>query len=413
MIKFYDTNALLNIDENSLTEHFVLSDITLSELENIKISAYKDERTKYKARKATRFLAENADKYTVVFAPNENIIKEKYPDWEINNDFKLVYCASQYAEKLNDELSFISDDLSCRNIAKNVFGLSVSGTDDSVEEEYTGYKEIILSEEEIAELYNTSFVNKYELLENQYLLVKNMSGGIVDILKWRNNQLIGINQRKFSSSTISKDVKPYNNDPYQKMLFDALMSTQLVLINGAAGTGKSYIALAYLFQQLEKHKIDKIVVFTNTVPAKGAAKLGFYPGSRTEKLVDSQIGIMLGSKIGDGLGLEMLIGQGKLELIPMSDIRGYDTSGKNCAVYITEAQNFDIELMRLALQRIGEDTMCVIDGDFNTQVDMAMFGGANNGMRRVSEIFKGEEFYSQVTLKNIYRSKIAEIAQKM
>lgn len=413
MIKFYDTNALLNIDENSLTEHFVLSDITLSELENIKASAYKDERTKYKARKVTRFLAENADKYTVVFAPNENIIKEKYPDWEINNDFKLVYCASQYAEKLNDELSFISDDLSCRNIAKNVFGLSVSGTDDSVEEEYTGYKEIILSEEEIAELYNTSFVNKYELLENQYLLVKNMSGGIVDILKWRNNQLIGINQRKFSSSTISKDVRPYNNDPYQKMLFDALMSTQLVLINGAAGTGKSYIALAYLFQQLEKHKIDKIVVFTNTVPAKGAAKLGFYPGSRTEKLVDSQIGIMLGSKIGDGLGLEMLIGQGKLELIPMSDIRGYDTSGKNCAVYITEAQNFDIELMRLALQRIGEDTMCVIDGDFNTQVDMAMFGGANNGMRRVSEIFKGEKFYSQVTLKNIYRSKIAEIAQKM
>lgn len=413
MIKFYDTNALLNIDENILTEHFVLSDITLSELENIKTSAYKDERTKYEARKATRFLAENADKYTVVFAPNENIIKEKYPDWEINNDFKLVYCASQYAEKIDDEFFFISDDLSCRNIAKNVFGLSVSGTDDSVEEEYTGYKEIILSEEEIAELYNTSFVNKYELLENQYLLVKNISGGIVDILKWRNNQLIGISQRKFSSSTISKDVKPYNNDPYQKMLFDALMSTQLVLINGAAGTGKSYIALAYLFQQLEKHKIDKIVVFTNTVPAKGAAKLGFYPGSRTEKLVDSQIGIMLGSKIGDGLGLEMLIGQGKLELIPMSDIRGYDTSGKNCAVYITEAQNFDIELMRLALQRIGEDTMCIIDGDFNTQVDMAMFGGANNGMRRVSEIFKGEEFYSQVTLKNIYRSKIAEIAQKM
>ena len=39
MIKFYDTNALLNIDENSLTEHFVLSDITLSELENIKTSA--------------------------------------------------------------------------------------------------------------------------------------------------------------------------------------------------------------------------------------------------------------------------------------------------------------------------------------------------------------------------------------
>ena len=47
--------------------------------------------------------------------------------------------------------------------------------------------------------------------------------------------------------------------------------------------------------------------------------------------------------------------KGSLLLLPMSDIRGFDTSGMKAGIYITEAQNMDIELMRLALQRIGED----------------------------------------------------------
>lgn len=97
----------------------------------------------------------------------------------------------------------------------------------------------------------------------------------------------------------------------------------------------------------------------------------------------------------------------------MSDIRGYDTSGMNAGVYITEAQNMDISLMKLALQRIGDDSICIIDGDYNTQVDMNQYAGSNNGMRRMSEIFRGQDFYGEIELQNIYRSKIAEIADRM
>lgn len=50
-------------------------------------------------------------------------------------------------------------------------------------------------------------------------------------------------------------------------------------------------------------------------------------------------------------------------MLPMSDVRGYDTSGMNAGIYITEAQNMDISLMKLALQRIGEDSLVIIDGD--------------------------------------------------
>lgn len=108
-----------------------------------------------------------------------------------------------------------------------------------------------------------------------------------------------------------------------------------------------------------------------------------------------------------------MIQDGSLVLLPMSDIRGYDTTGMRAAVYISEAQNLDIELMRLALQRIGEDSICILDGDSNAQVDLSLYAGSNNGMRRVSEVFRGSDIYAEVTLQQIHRSKIAELADLM
>ena len=64
--------------------------------------------------------------------------------------------------------------------------------------------------------------------------------------------------------------------------------------------------------------------------------------------------------------VERLIDEGKLLLLPMADIRGYDTMNMNAGIYITEAQNLDIALMKLALQRVGEDCICIIDGDEKT-----------------------------------------------
>ena len=69
--------------------------------------------------------------------------------------------------------------------------------------------------------------------------------------------------------------------------------------------------------------------------------------------------------------------------------------------------------MKLALQRIGEDSICIIEGDYKTQVDLVQYSGSNNGMRRMSEIFRGQDFYGEVELQNIYRSRIADIAERM
>jgi predicted ribonuclease YlaK len=184
-------------------------------------------------------------------------------------------------------------------------------------------------------------------------------------------------------------------------------------LRGPAGTGKSLLALGYLFYLKEHHKIDKIIIFCNTVATVGSAKLGYYPGSKDDKLLDSQIGNFLISKIGDRTMVEELVNRGEVVLLPMSDVRGFDTTGMRAGIYITEAQNMDIELMRLALQRIGEDSICILDGDDNAQVDLGMYAGASNGLKRVSDVFRGEDIYGEVQLKKIYRSRIAEIAQKM
>ena len=97
----------------------------------------------------------------------------------------------------------------------------------------------------------------------------------------------------------------------------------------------------------------------------------------------------------------------------MADIRGSDTTGMRAGIYITEAQNMDISLMKLALQRIGEDSICILDGDDHAQVDDPTFAGIHNGMRRVSQVFRGKELYGEVTLNQIHRSELARIAEQL
>ena len=69
--------------------------------------------------------------------------------------------------------------------------------------------------------------------------------------------------------------------------------------------------------------------------------------------------------------------------------------------------------MKLSLQRIGEDSICIIDGDLKTQVDDKIGTGLNNGMRRASEVLRNNDIYGEVELKQIHRSKIAELAEQM
>ena len=414
MNKFYDTCSLILNKDNlfNTKERFIISSITLDELENLKSSSKTDLDNKIAVRHLLHQLDEHIGDYEVCAFREAMLNPIHEEDLSVNNDMKILATAIFYSNNINSDIIFITNDLSLKTIARLFF-------DDSqiesiyIEDKYKGYTIKQFDNEQEMEYFYSNYLSSpvyEEILINEYLILKNPEGEIIDRLVRTDDGYRNVSFETFDSKQFGR-IRPM--DVQQQMAADSFTHNKLTMIRGKAGSGKSILALGYLFNQLEKGRIDKIIIFCNTVAAKGAAKLGYYPGSREEKLLDSQIGNFLSSKLGSRMELERLLDDERIVLLPMADIRGYDTTGMRAGVYITEAQNMDISLMKLALQRIGDDSICIIDGDDNTQVDDESFAGNNNGMKRVSKIFRGHAIYGEMTLDQIHRSEIARIAENL
>lgn len=371
--------------------------IVLEELDNHKDN-YKDAIRSYKGRNAIRFINKHYEDF--IFAECDDVIQK--------NDNKIIDVAIKYNAKI------FTNDL-CMKVKSRTSKLEVLELNNqNVEINYNGYKEVYANtsdhNEKLSEIYKDKFNNAFDLRINEYLLVRNEDGSLADKLKYTANGYINFRNKTLDSRALGK-IKP--KDEYQSCLVDSLTDNQMTMVRGKAGSGKSLLSLAYSLNMIESGKYDKLIIFANPVGSRNAARLGFYPGTRLEKVLDSFVGSMLSSKLGGEEGVYQLIERGKLEILPFSDIRGYDTSGMNAIVYIIEAQNLDVDLMKLAIQRISDDCKLIIDGDNNSQVDMIAYEGMNNGMKRVSEVFRGKDFYGEVELKNVHRSKLAGIADEM
>ena len=132
--------------------------------------------------------------------------------------------------------------------------------------------------------------------------------------------------------------------------------------------------------------------------------------------MQNSIGAMLTSKFGDTMPLEKMMAGGMLDILPFSDIRGFEV-GANQIMYISEAQNLNVDLAKLAIQRCATGSKIILEGDPQTQVDHYSFEGLNNGMRRAIEVFEGYSdpafSFSHICLPNIYRSEMANRAEEM
>lgn len=403
---FYDTNALLTLQEQVLKEKFVISSITLQELEDIKTSYKKDQEVKYKARKVIHILDENPDMYDVVVyhLPLYNMYMS---DLEDTPDNKICACAKWYQEFKDNKLVFISDDICCRTIARYEFGLNTIGIviDDDID--YTGFKEIKMSEEEMAYFYEHMGDNIYDLMYNEYLIVKDSDSNVVDKRKWN-----GETHKEVFNKTIKSvyfdNLKP--KDEYQSFVIDSIMSNPITAISGKAGSGKSLISLMAAMNLIESGEYDRIVILFNPVKARGASDLGFYSGEFLDKAMLNSIGNILTTKFGDRYAVDYLIQQNKLKLVSMADCRGMEISD-NEILWITEASNTSVDLMKLCLSRVSSGAKVIIEGDYEAQVDSREFAGNNNGLKRVIEVFKDHKEFGYVQLQNVWRSKIAELCE--
>lgn len=281
-IKFYDTCSLL-IKAGSLFEDgrkIALSTITLQELEDIKTNRNKAPDVKAAARQVLIKIDTHPDLCEIVIykEPMGLRIKDKY--LEISHDTQILACANWLndTEPYVDEVTFVTNDMALKQLARLFFGDdSIESVQEDEKDLYTGFVEVALNEGQLADLYSNLDRNTFSLLVNQYLLVRDLKGEVVDKLKWNGNKHIAISYANFESRHFGK-VKPMKDDPYQAFLADSLINNKITLVRGNPGTGKSFLSLAYLFHKLATHDIDRVIIFCNTVAAKNAARLGLIFG---------------------------------------------------------------------------------------------------------------------------------------
>ncbi|HLI46914.1 MAG TPA: PhoH family protein, partial [Geobacterales bacterium] len=280
--------------------------------------------------------------------------------------------------------------------------------------EYKGFREVRMTKEELKGAYFNLGINQFDLLTNEYIVINDKEDGeLLDIMKWNGQFLVSLRDGK---GKLGKGFSTYQfgqftpRDEYQIMAVDSILNNQLTSLRGRAGSGKSLIALNTAWYLVEKQQY-KLVIFVNPVPVLNSQELGFYKGDRLEKLLQSAVGTMLKSKFGDVGEIIGHIQDGRLDILPFVDLRGYD-SGEKTIIWVLEAQNLTSELLKLGLQRVAEGSKVIIDGDYHQQVDKEIYA-FDNGMKRMSEVFRGSELYGEIELQNVFRSKLAEMADLM
>ena len=121
-MKFYDTCSLLKKVENLFDEEtFVISSVTIQELEKIKVSNNKDPDIKFIARKLLHLLEENEDKYIIhIFTSDMLELLDNY-NLSASDDIKILATALDFRSSAKIDLIFVTDDLVLKNIAKLFF----------------------------------------------------------------------------------------------------------------------------------------------------------------------------------------------------------------------------------------------------------------------------------------------------
>lgn len=409
---FLDTNALLNLGENAFKERFIIAQKTLEEIENIKISSNKDSEIKYKARNIARLLDINESGYDIIAYSPE--IKKIIDDHFLSETPDNIILASAYYYNLNEPVLVCSDDLNCKFISRNIFGLTTKGINEinlvKNLDEYKGYKDVTLSDEEMSNFYCHLNENTFGCLINEYLIIRKSDGEVVDTLRWNGTEFKKVCNKTVKSTMFGDKIKP--KDIYQSCVIDSIYNNTMTAISGKAGSGKSLLSLVTIMNLIETGKYDRVVIMYNPTKARGASDMGFYSGNAIEKGMQNSIGSILTTKFGDRFAVDMLIQQDRIRLVSMADVRGMEVRD-NEILYISEAQNTSIELLKLCLSRASSECKIIIEGDYNSQVDSYLFDGSSNGMKRAIEVLKGKEEFGYIDLPNIWRSKIAMLVDKL
>jgi len=154
--------------------------------------------------------------------------------------------------------------------------------------------------------------------------------------------------------------------PGQTRYLQTVRKNDICFAIGPAGTGKTYLAVAFAVSALKRGVVNKIVLARPAVEA--GESLGFLPGDFREKidpylrpLYDSLDDMMPSEK------LKSYIEKRVIEIVPLAYMRGRTLN--NAFVILDEAQNATDLQMKMFLTRLGANSKAIITGDI-TQIDL-------------------------------------------
>ena len=165
----------------------------------------------------------------------------------------------------------------------------------------------------------------------------------------------------------------------QRRMVREFASRDLCFATGAAGSGKTFLAICLAVKALKSKQVRRIILSRPAVEA--GEKLGFLPGEMKDKL-DPYL-----QPLYDALGelipapkLKDLIDTGVIQIAPLAFMRGRTLS--DAIIILDEAQNTTPQQMKMFLTRLGMNSKMIVTGDF-TQIDLPR--GVTSGLKDALE----------------------------
>ncbi|MEI6387509.1 MAG: PhoH family protein [Spirochaetota bacterium] len=186
----------------------------------------------------------------------------------------------------------------------------------------------------------------------------------------------------------------------QGLFMRGLATHDLCFAIGPAGTGKTYLAIAWALHELLTKSRKKLILTRPVVEA--GESLGFLPGDLAQKispylrpLYDAMESLVPFETV------RRLEETRAIEIAPLAYMRGRSLA--NCVVILDEAQNATKEQMKMFLTRLGENSKAIVAGDI-TQTDLPR--KASSGLAHSVGLLEGVEgvLVSRLDARDIVRS---------
>ncbi len=224
----------------------------------------------------------------------------------------------------------------------------------------------------------------------------------------RNGRKIPLERYKKAHSVArrSKTLQGANLDlqeiePLTKNQLKAFESDKNMVLHGVAGTGKTFIACYFAFDDMIKGQYDKLVVIRSAVPTRD---IGFLPGSEKEKasVYEEPYKDICVELFQRGDAYQILKTKALVHFMTTSFIRGITL--RNATIIIDECQNMSFHELDSIITRVGEGCRVIFCGDFR-QADLQ-----KNGLRDFVRILKVTDMFDVIDfeINDIVRSKFVK-----